>query len=113
MRHWLFRRVLVVITLGAFLSAGVAQAAWPVRDAASHGMTMMAQADGSEPMPCTGMTPACMSDLGCIFIIGLPTVSSPETMTHLSWSRVNYRDLSRITGGLTHKPALDPPIFPR
>ena len=72
MRLWLFRHVVLVITLGAFLSAGLMQAAWPVQAAASPNMTMIADTGSNAPMPCKGTTPACMTDLGCIFMIGMP-----------------------------------------
>ena len=110
MRILLFRHIVLVITLVAFLMGGVAQATWPVQPA-SHDMTMMAQAGSDAPMPCKGMTPACMTDLGCIFMIGMPTVSPVLMMTRLSWSRVRYGALSQRVDGLTRKPALDPPIF--
>ena len=111
MRFWLFRHVVLVMTLGAFLSAGLVQIMWPTHTAASHDMTMMAQAGSDAPIPCKGMTPACMTDLGCIFMIGMPTVSPALLMTRLSWSRVRYGELSQRVDGLTRKPALDPPIF--
>ena len=111
MRFQLFRHVVLVITLGAFLSAGLAQAAWPLQAAASPNTTMMADAGSDAPMPCKGMTPACMTDLGCIFMIGMPIVSPALSMTRLSWSRVSYGDLAQLADGLTRKPALDPPIF--
>ena len=108
---WFSRRIVLVITLGAFLSAGLVQAAWPVQAAASHDMTMMAQAGSDAPIPCKGMTPACMTDLGCIFMIGMPTVSPGLSITRLYWSRVSYSELSERVDGLSKKPALDPPIF--
>jgi hypothetical protein len=111
MRLWLFRHVVLVITLGAFLSAGSVRAAWPVQAAASHDVTMMAQAGSDAPMPCKGMTPACMTDFGCIFMIGMPTVSQALSMNRLSWSPVSYGELFQLAAGLTRKPALDPPIF--
>ena len=112
MRFRLIRQVILLITLGAFLGAGTMQGAWPVQAAAAPGMTMMAQADGDAPMPCKGMASTCMTDLGCIFMIGLPTVSPALTMTRLSWKPIRYGDPIQIAGGLTSKPALDPPIFP-
>ena len=111
MRLRFLRHVVLVIMLGAFLSAGLVQAAWPLQAAASHNMTMAADAGSDAPMPCKGMTPACMTDLGCIFMIGMPILSPALSMTRLSWSRVSYADLAQLVDGLTRKPALDPPIF--
>ena len=36
-------------------------------------MTMLVHHDTSDnaPMPCKGITPACMNDLGCIYIVGI------------------------------------------
>ena len=104
--------VILVITLGAFLGAGMMQGAWPVQAAASPVMTMVTQPDGDARMPCEGMAPTCVTDLGCIFMIGLPTVSLAPTMTRLCWKRIRYGDLAQIAGGLTPKPALDPPMCP-
>lgn len=112
MRFGLIRHLVLVITLGAFLGAGAMRVSWPVQAAASSGITMMTPADGDAPMPCKGMAPTCMTDLGCIFMIGLPTVSPALTMTRLSLSRIRYGDLAQVADGLTRKPALDPPIFP-
>ena len=111
MRLQLFRHVVLVITLGAFLSAGLMQAAWPVQAAASPNMTMIADTGSNAPMPCKGTTPACMTDLGCIFMIGMPIMSPTLSMTRLSWSRVSYGELAQLVDGLTRKHALDPPIF--
>lgn len=113
MRFGLIRHLILLITLGAFLGAGVVQAAWPTKSEASTEMAMMPGNDAGVAMPCPGktMVPGCMTDLGCIFMIGLPTISPSATMTRLSWIRVSYGDLSQVSDGLTHKPALGPPIF--
>ena len=111
MRLWFVQHLLLAIALGAFLGAGVMQGAGPVQAGASSGMTTMTQAGDDAPMPCKGMTPACMSDLGCVLMIGLPSVSLAPTMTRLSWQRVRYDSLAQSADGLTRKPALDPPIF--
>jgi hypothetical protein len=111
MRLRLIRHFIFVIALGAFLGAGVMQGVWPVRIDASSDMTTMAQAGDDAPMPCKGMMPACMTDLGCIFMIGLPTISPTQTMTRLAWRRVHYDSRAQSADGLTRKPALDPPIF--
>jgi hypothetical protein len=119
MRFRLIRHVILVITLGAFLSADVMQLMWPIQATASPAMTMTmayadgANADGAAPMPCQGkgMTSDCMTDLGCVFMIGLPTTPATLTMTFLTWKRVNYSELTQLAVGLTRKPALDPPIF--
>jgi hypothetical protein len=109
MRLRFVQHLIIVIALGALLGASVAQWVWPVQTGASPGMTTMTQAGDNAPMPCKGMTPACMTDLGCIFIIGLPTVSPTPAMTLLSWQRIRYDNLAQSADGLTRKPALHPP----
>ena len=111
MRLRFVQHLILALALGAFLGASVAQGMWPAQTGAVSGMTTMAQTDGNAPMPCKGMTPACMTDLGCVVMIGLPSVSPTPTMTRLSWQRVRYDNLAQSADGLTRKPALDPPIF--
>ena len=110
MRIRFVQYLILVIALGAFLGTSVAQGMWLAQTSAVSGMTPMAQTGGSAPMPCKAMTPACMSDLGCVFMIGLPSVSPTPTMTRLSWRRVRYDSLAQSADGLTRKPALDPPL---
>ena len=105
------QHLILVIALGAFLGASVAQGMWPAQTGAAPGVTTMVQTDGDAPIPCKGMTPACMTDLGCVFMIGLPSVSPTLTMTRLSRQHVRYDKLAQSADGLTPKPALDPPIF--
>ena len=104
------RQLVVVVTLGAFLNAGAMQLAFPLQ-AAPADMAMMTPADGTAPMPCKDMMPICMTDLGCVLMIGLPSAPPALTMTLLFWSRVHYGEPARLAEGLTRKPALDPPIF--
>jgi hypothetical protein len=111
MRLRLIQHLILVIAVGAFLGAGVMQGVWPAQTEASSDMTTMTQAGDDAPMPCNGMTPTCMTHLGCVFMIGLPTISPTPAMTRLSWLRVRYDSLAQSDDGLTRKPALDPPIF--
>ena len=104
------RQLVVVVTLGALLNAGAMQLAFPLQ-AAPPDMAMMTPADGTVPMPCKGTMPVCMTDLGCVLMIGLPSAPPALTMTLLSWSRVHYGEPAQLAEGLTRKPALDPPIF--
>ncbi len=105
-RHPL-RRLFAILVAVAFFSASMAQA-MPV----GSNMTMAAH-DGSAdspPMPCKGMTPACMIDLGCIFMIGVPILAS-QMAVHMAWSPVNYQWPSvAIADGGTRAPDLRPPI---
>ena len=81
-----FRRLIMILFAGAFFSASTVQAmsagamsagAMSMSPAGvlsmSADMTMRVHHDTSDhaPMPCKGSTPACMNDLGCIFIVGM------------------------------------------
>ena len=60
-------------------------------------------------MPCKGMLPNCVTDIGCIFLVSLP---APDlTLVALTaWSSVIYNNTSEGLRGRTIKPALGPPI---
>lgn len=62
------------------------------------------------PMPCKGMTPACMTDAGCVFMIGV-AVPMFRDVVHLSWLPVTYqRSQAAIAGGRIRAPDLRPPV---
>ena len=62
------------------------------------------------PMPCKGMTPACMADLGCVFMIGVPVPPS-RVAVHLAWSPVSYQwPADTAADGSIRAPDLRPPI---
>jgi hypothetical protein len=62
-----------------------------------------------EKMPCKGMLPNCMTDIGCIFLVSVP---SPDLnlFTTTTWSSVIYQNASEALRGRSIKPALGPPI---
>jgi len=62
-----------------------------------------------DKMPCKGMLPGCVTDLGCIFLVSLP---APDlTLVGVTaWSSVSYHTASQGLHGRTIKPALGPPI---
>ena len=59
-------------------------------------------------MPCKGMA-GCMTELGCIFLVSLPTPDL-TLVTMTAWSSVIYDNASEALRGRTIKPALGPPI---
>src|SRR5262244_211766 len=67
------------------------------------------QDNPGEKMPCKGMLPGCVTDLGCIFLLSLP---APDlTLIGVTaWSSVSYDNASQGLHGRTIKPALGPPI---
>ncbi len=74
----------------------------------SSGM-MRKQCDQSDNMPCKRMAHGCVSGLGCIFLVSMP--SADRTLfTTTAWSPVTYIDASGALRGRAIKPALGPPI---
>lgn len=106
----LLRQIVFLVTLGAFLTAGVTQAMpRAVAPPPSMAMMTMDMASDGTPAPCQEKMPGCMLDLGCIFMVGLPLPSTPA-VTQLSLSSITYWTTSIVHAGLSRKPALNPPI---
>ena len=110
----LLRRIFALLIVTAYVGATVLQAA-PTY-AANAGMShssmngMMHEPDSpGDKMPCKGMLPNCVTDIGCIFLVSLPAPDlTPVAMT--AWSSVIYDNTSEGSRGRTIKPALGPPI---
>jgi hypothetical protein len=111
----LLRQILTLLIVTAYIGATMLQAApgyaatVETRHAAMGGMMHDHQNPGDDKMPCKGMLPGCISDLGCIFLVSLPA-------PHLAfvgvtaWLSVSYDNASPGLHGRTIKPALGPPI---
>lgn len=117
------QRLVFLVTLVAFLSAGISQAMpsaaamAPPEKAMTMSLPMAmdagiegAQAPCKDPAPCQERLSGCMLDLGCIFLVGLP-IPSTLTATLMSWSTITYWGRSDEDAGRSHKPALGPPIL--
>ena len=110
----LLRRILALLIVTAYVGATVFQAA-PVfaagADVSRSSMNgMMHEQDGQgDKMPCKGMLPNCVTDLGCIFLVSVPTPDL-NLFTVTTWSSVIYDNAPEALGGRTIKPALGPPI---
>lgn len=108
----LFRRLLAVLIVAAYVGATMTEAAAlapPVMDAMGGGMTQ--QSDSREPMPCKGKAlPSCVSDFGCIFLISLPAPPDLSLYTATDWLSVTYGAAAALLHGRSIKPALGPPI---
>ncbi|PWC26745.1 hypothetical protein [Teichococcus aestuarii] len=115
----LLRLVVAAITICAFIGAGLVQNLPVPTNAASVGMTMMADQgsddgasmpchDTSAP-PCQDQVPGCTTDLGCIFTVALPAVST-RAAERLVWGPVTYWPVIGLTEGLSPEPSLEPPI---
>jgi hypothetical protein len=109
----LLRRILALLIVTAYAGAAMLQVAPTF--ATDAGMSssmagMMHEQDGqNDKMPCKGMLPNCMTDIGCIFLVTLPT-PDVNLFTRTSWSSVIYDSASDALHGRTIKPALGPPI---
>jgi hypothetical protein len=110
----LLRQILTLLIVTAYISATMLPAApsfaanTQMHHAAMDGM-MHDQQSPHDKMPCKGMLPGCITDLGCIFLISLP---APDLAfaTVTAWSSVTYDSASQGLHGRTIKPALGPPI---
>lgn len=113
----LLRQILTLVIVTAYIGATLLQAAPSYADTMNHaamdhmamsGMTHDEDQRGDK-MPCKGMLPGCVSDIGCIFLVSLP---APDLtfITVTAWSSVSYDPASRGLRGRTIKPALGPPI---
>ena len=118
MPHRLARLVIAVITICAFLGAGLMQN-MPSAQAGTVGtpMAMVMQADGLAEMPChdtqtppcKDKVPGCMTDLGCIFVVGIPVPPAPR-VSGPAWFLVAYWQSTRLAEGVVLEPFLGPPI---
>ena len=108
----LLRQILTLLIVTAYIGATMLPVA-PTH-AANAGMNhagMMHdhQNPGDDKMPCKGMLPGCITDLGCIFLVSLP---APDLTLGgvTAWSSVSYDNASQGLHGRTVEPALGPPI---
>ena len=112
----LLRRILILLIVTAYVGATMLQVV-PVyaadADMSRSSMNgMMHEHDGqTDKMPCKGMLPGCVTDLGCIFLVSLPA-PNVTLFTVTAWSSVIYDKASDALPGRTIKPALGPPISP-
>jgi hypothetical protein len=108
----LFRRVLTLLIVTAYMGAGMFQlapAAHAITGEMSSGRVHHQEAP-TDKMPCQGTASPCVTDLGCIFLVGLPTMPDPTLLTLTAWSSVNYLGSPDTLRGRSVKPAIGPPI---
>jgi hypothetical protein len=105
-RHPL-RRLFVILFAVTFFGVSTLQAMPTGMD-----MTVAASSGTPDtaPMPCKGMTPACMTDQGCIFMIGVPVPIAPAAVD-LAWAPVTWHwSPVEVADGRIRAPELRPPI---
>lgn len=114
-------RLLLAITAFAFLGGATLQA-MPVADAhvqtSGAGIAMVAgmpcehmdsmKGAGIPLLPCKGVTPDCIKQMGCIGFPDLPQAS--VLATPVAYAVVDYRQFRQTSVGLSRKPDLFPPI---
>jgi hypothetical protein len=108
----LLRRSLALLIVTAYVGATVFQVAYAANANMSNSSIngMMDEQDGQgNKMPCKGMLPGCVTDLGCIFLVSLPA-PNVALLTVTAWSSVTYADSSQSLRGRSIQPALGPPI---
>ena len=110
----LLRRIFALLIVTAYVGATVLQVAptYAAHADMSHSSMngMMHEHDSpGDKMPCKGMLPNCVTDIGCIFLVSLP---APDLtlVAMTAWSSVIYDNTSEGSRGRTIKPALGPPI---
>jgi hypothetical protein len=119
----LARLVIAVVTVCAFLGAGLMQnvpsAQADAVEMTATGMATMAdhRGDGAampchgtqKPTPCKDKVPGCMTDLGCLFVVGIPAHPT-RVGERLAWGHVTYWATDNVAEGVTPEPYLGPPI---
>ena len=105
----LLRHFVVLLIATAYI--GAASFSPPVyAEAPDMNSSMTHEHDGPcHKMPCKGMQDGCFSELGCIFLVSVPT-PDVSLFTTTNWSSVSYIDLPEALRGRTIEPALGPPI---
>jgi hypothetical protein len=110
----LLRQIFSMLLMVAYVSATMITVA-PTAQAAPHemssAMTMKSGDAGDKmPMPCSkGMKAGCVTELGCVFMVSLPT-SHTNIATLINWSPVTYAITAEFPPENSIKPALGPPI---
>ena len=107
-------RILALLFAAAYIGATMLQAGptyvanADMSGSSMNGMTHEQDGPGDK-MPCKGMPPNCVTDIGCILLVSVPTPDL-NLFTKTSWSSVIYDNASEALRGRTIKPALGPPI---
>jgi hypothetical protein len=112
-RHFL-RRLFAILIAVAFFNAtmmqGMPAVAMPAHTDTAMTMAATDGAPASQPMPCKGVMPSCMIDIGCIFVIGILTPVS-RLAVYLSWAPISYPwPAGEASVGRDRAPDLRPPI---
>jgi hypothetical protein len=112
MAHRAIRRFFIILSLLAFAGTASAQAVnLDIGQHSGSSMTMPDMSDTDVPMPCCpGKAVSCVTDMGCVFLVGLPLPASMPAIG-LILSQVTYPISHDNAEGLSTQPALGPPIL--
>jgi hypothetical protein len=106
------RKLVVFFVVGGFFLVATTQLIPIAAAAPDCDMTLVIQGqDGKAHVPCTDMTPSCIIDASCAFVVSLPAPNLALSAS-MSWARVAYVTASASLCGLSIKPDLTPPILP-
>lgn len=114
----LLHRLLVALTAFAFFGGGILQAMPVENGQGSHTMQvgmpcdqmtgMMQSPKSGTEMPCKGITPECIKQMGCIGFPSLP--ATHQLSTSVTYAVVSYHLLQQSVQGVSPEPDLFPPI---
>ena len=114
----LLRRVLVALTIIAF-AGGMTLQLLPPKEAltashtaapdCSHMAAMQAKTGSAPAMPCKGMDPECVKQMGCLGTASLP-LPQPATPIVFAYHKVAWWLPTSSPSGRSIEPALLPPI---
>ena len=101
--------VLACALIGAGLTRGMAAPSGTVTLTHHHHPCEPTASHGQPLSPDNQPLPGCMTDLGCLLIIGIP--ATPARVSGLvSWAPVAYWSRTTVVQGITSEPILGPPI---
>src|SRR5262245_26825505 len=97
-----FSRILTLLLAAAYIGATMLAIAPSGNDMSSAAIAgMMHEQDGpGDRMPCKGMVPGCVTDLGCVFLVSL-AAPGPTLVTVTAWSSVTYPGSDQALRGRT------------
>jgi hypothetical protein len=109
--------VIAAVMVCALIGAGLTRGMTAAQAAPSTMVTMTHHEHPCEPMASHGRPmspdkqslPACMTDLGCLLIVGIPATPT-RVFEHVSWGSVTYWPHTTVVQGITSEPILGPPI---
>jgi hypothetical protein len=109
--------VIAAVMICALIGAGLTHGMPSTHAAPSNMITMSLHEHPCEPTASHGVPmspsqqslPGCMTDFGCLLLVGIPA-SPTRVFEHVSWGSVAYWPHTTVVQGITSEPILGPPI---